>query len=100
MTIAQYVDFAKRGRESEFPTFRINVSETKLYNHHISTTTIIIVIKCDQLHDRRYIQDFNWDEQGYSMISRFYDDVAQLLDDKVLNKMTAAGERMTIFDLF
>lgn len=46
----QYVDFAKRGRESEFPTFRIN--------------------------------DFNWDEQGYSMISRFYDDVAQLLDDK------------------
>jgi len=46
----QYVDFAKRGRDSEFPTFRIN--------------------------------DFNWDEQGYSMISRFYDDVAQLLDDK------------------
>jgi len=46
----QYIDFAKRGRESEFPTFRIN--------------------------------DFNWDEQGYSMISRFYDDVAQLLDDK------------------
>jgi len=46
----QYVDFARRGRESEFPTFRI--------------------------------QDFNWDEEGYSMISQFYDDVAQLLDDK------------------
>jgi len=46
----QYVDFARRGRESEFPTFRI--------------------------------QDFNWDEDGYSMISRFNDDIAQLLDDK------------------
>lgn len=46
----QYVDFAKRGRETEFPTFRIN--------------------------------DFNWDEHGYSILSRFYDDVAQLLDDK------------------
>jgi len=46
----QYVDFARRGREAEFPTFRI--------------------------------QDFNWDEEGYSMISQFYDDVAQLLDDK------------------
>jgi sestrin len=46
----QYVDFARRGRESEFPTFRI--------------------------------QDFNWDEEGYSMISQFYDDVAHLLDDK------------------
>ena len=46
----QYVDFARRGRESEFPTFRI--------------------------------QDFNWDEEGYSMISQFNDDIAQLLDDK------------------
>lgn len=46
----QYVDFARRGRESDFPTFRI--------------------------------QDFNWDEEGYSMISQFNDEVAQLLDDK------------------
>lgn len=46
----QYIDFAKRGRETEFPTFRIN--------------------------------DFDWDDQGFSMISKFYDDVAQLLDDK------------------
>eukprot|EP00092_Neocalanus_flemingeri_P025077 GFUD01027193.1.p1 GENE.GFUD01027193.1~~GFUD01027193.1.p1 ORF type:complete len:477 (-),score=107.48 GFUD01027193.1:237-1583(-) len=46
----QYVDFARREKESEFPTFRI--------------------------------QDFNWDEEGYSMISRFNDDLAQLLDDK------------------
>lgn len=28
------------------------------------------------------IQDYNWDEQGYSLMSRFYDDIAQLLDDK------------------
>ena len=46
----QYVDFARRGRESDFPTFRI--------------------------------QDFNWDEEGYSMLSQFNDEVAQLLDDK------------------
>ena len=29
-----------------------------------------------------YVQDYNWDEQGFSLISRFYDDIAQLLDDK------------------
>jgi len=28
------------------------------------------------------VQDFNWDEQGFSVISRFYDEIAQLLDDK------------------
>jgi hypothetical protein len=25
------------------------------------------------------VQDYNWDEQGYSLMSRFYDDIAQLL---------------------
>jgi len=28
------------------------------------------------------VQDFNWDEEGFSVISRFYDEIAQLLDDK------------------
>jgi len=46
----QYVDFAKRERDMEFPTFRV--------------------------------QDFNWDEEGFSMMSRYYSDIAQLLDDK------------------
>jgi len=46
----QYQDFAPRGRQSEFPTFRV--------------------------------QDFSWDEEGYSMVARFDEELAQLLDDK------------------
>ena len=29
-----------------------------------------------------FFQDFDWDEEGFSVISRFYDEIAQLLDDK------------------
>jgi len=46
----QYVDFARRGKENEFPTFRV--------------------------------QDFNWEEEGFSTISQFNETIAQLLDDK------------------
>jgi hypothetical protein len=28
------------------------------------------------------IQDFSWDEQGFSVMSRFYADMSLLLDDK------------------
>ena len=56
----------------------------------------VIIIICHKICvidiiDPPDIQDFNWDEQGYSMISRFYDDVAQLLDDKVLFKKHFQG---------
>jgi len=28
------------------------------------------------------VQDYNWEDEGFNLISRFYDDIAQLLDDK------------------
>jgi len=28
------------------------------------------------------VQDYSWEDEGYSLVSRFYDDIAQLLDDK------------------
>ena len=79
----QYVDFAKRGRDSEFPTFRINVR--MIFDMVAQTIFVMNSNFLIQSKKTNLDQDFNWDEQGYSMISRFYDDVAQLLDDKVGN---------------
>lgn len=45
-----YEDFARRGENSEIPTFRV--------------------------------QDYSWDDHGYSLVNRLYNDVGNLLDEK------------------
>ncbi|XP_030851090.1 sestrin-1 isoform X2 [Strongylocentrotus purpuratus] len=46
-----YEDFARRGENSQFQTFRA--------------------------------QDYTWEDQGYSLVNRYYPDVSQLMDDKL-----------------
>jgi len=46
----KYEDFTQRGKENQYPTFRI--------------------------------QDFNWDEDGFSLLSQFYPLLADSLDEK------------------
>lgn len=45
-----YIDFARRGSNSEFTTFRI--------------------------------QDYSWDDHGFSLVNQLYNDVGNLLDEK------------------
>ncbi|XP_071492038.1 sestrin-1-like isoform X1 [Diadema antillarum] len=46
-----YEDFARRGENSQIPTFRA--------------------------------QDYTWEDQGFSLVNRYYPDIAPLLDDKL-----------------
>ena len=37
--------------------------------------------------NRLNLKDYNWEDEGFNLISRFYDDIAQLLDDKFKVKL-------------
>ncbi len=42
------------------------------------------------------VQDYSWKEQGYSLVSRFYEDAAPLLDDEFDHIYTMTDHRHVI----